>query len=461
MFDIVIIGGGPGGYVAAIRGAQLGGKIALIEKDTVGGTCLNRGCIPTKAMLASADVYNKVKEAAEFGVSVDNYSVSLEKIIERKDAVVKQLTGGVASLLDYHKVTVLKGNGVIKNNNSVEVTKADGSVELVEAKNIIIATGSEAATIAALGYDGVNVMTSTELLNLKVLPKSLLIIGAGVIGCEFASVFSSLGTQVTLVEALDRVLPMVDEEISKRFTMLLKKKKIGVNTGVMVEKVAKGPEGMVVSLNNGKELVAEKVLIGIGRTYNSKDIGLENVGVETGKRGEILTDTKMKTNVDNIYAIGDVNGKVLLAHAASAQGNTVVENILKGKNEDADVSFVPSAVYTFPEIAFIGLNEQEAREKYDVKVGKFPFTACGKALCIGEKDGFIKVIAEAGTDKILGVQIMGPHATDLICEAVLAIRKGLSVEDVAKTIHAHPTISESMMEAFEAVHGLAIHTVSL
>lgn len=459
MFDIVIIGGGPGGYVAAIRGAQLGGKIALIEKDTVGGTCLNRGCIPTKAMLASADVYNKVKEAADFGVSVENYSVSLEKIIERKDAIVKQLTGGVSSLLAHHKVTVFNGNGVIKDSNSVEVTKPDGSVELVEAKNIVIATGSEAATIAALGYDGVNVMTSTELLNLKKQPKSLLIIGAGVIGCEFASVFSSLGTQVTLVEALDRVLPMVDEEISKRFTMFLKKKKIGVNTGVMVEKVVKGPEGMVVSLNNGKELVADKVLIGIGRTYNSKGIGLENVGVEVGKRGDILTDTKMKTNVENIYAIGDVNGKMLLAHAASAQGNTVVENILKGKDEDADVTFVPSAVYTFPEISFIGLNEQEAREKYDVKIGKFPFTASGKALCIGEKDGFIKVIAEAGTDKILGVQIMGPHATDLICEAVLAIRKGLSVEDVAKTIHAHPTISESMMEAFEAVHGLAIHSL--
>lgn len=459
MFDIVIIGGGPGGYVAAIRGAQLGGKIALIEKDTVGGTCLNRGCIPTKAMLASADVYNKVKEAADFGVSVENYSVSLEKIVERKDAIVKQLTGGVASLLAHHKVTVFNGNGVIKDNNSVEVTKADGSVELVEAKNIVIATGSEAATIAALGYDGVNVMTSTEMLNLKEQPKSLLIIGAGVIGCEFASVFSSLGTQVTLVEALDRVLPMVDEEISKRFTMFLKKKKIGVNTGVMVEKVVKGSEGMVVSLNNGKELVADKVLIGIGRTYNSKGIGLENVGVEVGKRGDILTDTKMKTNVENIYAIGDVNGKMLLAHAASAQGNTVVENILKGKDEDADVTFVPSAVYTFPEISFIGLNEQEAREKYDVKIGKFPFTASGKALCIGEKDGFIKVIAEAGTDKILGVQIMGPHATDLICEAVLAIRKGLSVEDVAKTIHAHPTISESMMEAFEAVHGLAIHSI--
>ncbi len=459
MFDIVIIGGGPGGYVAAIRGAQLGGKIALIEKDVIGGTCLNRGCIPTKSMLASADLFNKVKEAAEFGINIENYSVSLEKIIERKDSIVKQLTGGVSSLLAYHKVTVINGNGVIKNTNSIEVTKNDGSVEIVEAKNIIVATGSEAATIASLGYDGVNVLTSTELLNLKEQPNSLLIIGAGVIGCEFASVFSSIGTNVTMVEALDRVLPMVDQEISKRFTMLLKKKKIGVHTSVMVEKVTKGPEGMIVSLNNGKELIADKVLIGIGRTFNSKNIGLENVGVGVGKKGEIITDSTMKTNIENIYAIGDVNGKILLAHAASAQGNQVVENILKNKTEDADVTFVPSAVYTLPEIAYIGLNEQEAKEKYDVKIGKFPFTACGKALCIGEKDGFIKVIADANTDQILGVQIMGPHATDLIAEAVLAIRKGLSVEDVAKTIHAHPTISESMMEAFEAVHGLAIHSI--
>jgi len=262
-----------------------------------------------------------------------------------------------------------------------------------------------------------------------------------------------------MVEALDRVLPMVDQEISKRFTMLLKKKKISVHTSVMVDKVIKGPDGVVVSLNSGKELVADKVLLGIGRTFNSKNIGLENVGIEVGKRGEIITDVTMKTNINNIYAIGDVNGKVLLAHAASAQGTKVVDNILNSKNEEVDVTFVPSAVYTFPEIAYIGLNEQEALEKHEIKIGKFPFTACGKALCIGEKDGFVKVIADAKTDEILGVQIMGPHATDLIAEAVLAVRKGLSVEDIAKTIHAHPTLSESVMEAFEAVHGLAIHSI--
>lgn len=459
MYDIAILGAGPGGYVAAIRGAQLGGKIALIEKDVVGGTCLNRGCIPTKAMLASASVFSHVKEAESFGIAVENYSVNLEKIVDRKDGIVKQLTGGIDKLLEHHGVDVFKGTGVFKDQNTLEVTSLNGDLQRVEARNVIIATGSEAATIAALGYDGVNVMTSTEILNLKVQPSSLIIIGAGVIGCEFASVFSELGTRVTMVEALDRVLPMVDEEVSKRFTLLLKKRKIGIQTGVMVEKVAKGEAGMVVSLSNGKELVADKVLIGIGRTLNSKGLGLEDIGVALGKRGEILTDGLMKTNVAHIYAIGDVNNKVLLAHAASAQGQCVVENILKGKHEVADVDFVPNAIYTFPEIASIGITEAEAAAKGEIRVGKFPFTACGKALCIGEKDGFIKIIADAKTDAIVGVHIIGPHATDLIAEAVLAMRKGLTVEDMAKTIHAHPTISESMMEAAEAVHGLAIHAL--
>lgn len=459
MYDIAILGGGPGGYVAAIRGAQLGGKIALIEKDVVGGTCLNRGCIPTKAMLASASIYSRIKEAESFGIEVGSVSVSLEKIIERKNGIVRQLTGGIDKLLEHHGVEVIRGTGVLKDRNTFSVTSADGATQEVSAKNLIIATGSEAATIASLGYDGVNVMTSTELLNLKEQPKSLVIIGAGVIGCEFASVFHELGTEVTIVEAMDRVLPMVDEEVSKRFAMLLKKKKIAVHTSVMVESVTKGEAGMVLKLSGDKELVAEKVLIGIGRSLNSKGLGLEEVGIALGQRGEIITDETMKTNVDHIYAIGDVNNKVLLAHAASAQGQTVVENILKGKQDAADVQFVPNAIYTFPEIASIGITEKAAAERGEIKVGKFPFTACGKALCIGEKDGFVKIIADAKTDEILGVHIIGPHATDLIAEAVLAIRNGLTVEDIAKSIHAHPTISESVMEAAEAVHGLAIHSI--
>lgn len=459
MYDIGILGGGPGGYVAAIRAAQLGGKVVLIEKDNIGGTCLNRGCIPTKAMLASAKVLKHIKEAESFGLEVDGFKVYLDKIIERKDGIVKQLTGGIDTILNHYGVKTIKGTGKLISNIKIEVALNAGGEEIVEAANIIIATGSEAATIKALGYDGIDVMTSTEILDLKELPESLVIIGAGVIGCEFASIFSELGTQVTFVEALDRVLPMVDEEISKRFSLMLKKKKIGVQTGVMVEKVEKGNTGVVVSLNNGKELVADKVLIGIGRTLNSKGLGLEDIGVEIGSRGEVVTDKLMKTTVDNIYAIGDVNNKVLLAHAASAQGLQVVENILKNKAIEPDVSVVPNCIYTFPEISSIGLSEAEALARGEIKVGKFPFSACGKAACIGEKDGFIKIIADAKSDKVLGVHIIGPAATDLIAEAVLALRKGLSVEDIAKTIHAHPTISESMMEAAEAVHGLAIHAL--
>ena len=458
MYDIGIIGGGPGGYVSTIRAARLGAKVVLIEKDTVGGTCLNRGCIPTKAMLASTGVLANIKKSSEFGINVDGYQIDFGKIMERKDAVVKQLTGGVSSLLDFHKVTVIKGDGKLTSTTEITVTKEDGSVDKVEAKNIIIATGSESATIAALGYNGKTVVTSKEILELKEMPSSLLIVGAGVIGCEFAMVYAELGIPVTMVEAESRILPMIDEEISKRFTLLLKKK-IGIQTGVMVEKVADGPNGVDVSLNNGKILNAGMVLIGIGRTLNSKGIGLEDVGVEVGPRGEVVTDEYLQTSVPNIYAIGDVNNKVLLAHAASAQGIQVVENIIKGTKDIPDIVDVPSCIYTSPEIASIGLTEKEAAEKGPIKVGKFPFSACGKALCIGEKDGFVKIITDANTDKIVGAHILGPHATDLIAELVLAVRKSLTAEDIAKTIHAHPTISESIMDAAEAVHGLSTHTL--
>lgn len=423
MYDIGILGGGPGGYVAAIRAAQLGGKVVLIEKDNIGGTCLNRGCIPTKAMLASAKILKHIKDAESFGLEVNDFKVHLDKIIERKDHIVKQLTGGVNTILSHYGVEIVKGTGKLISKTKISVALNDGGEEIVEASNIIIATGSEASTIKSLGYDGIDVMTSTEILNLKELPKSLIIIGAGVIGCEFASIFSELGTQVVLVEALARVLPMVDEEISKRFAMILKKKKIMVQTGVMVKMVEKGNDGVAVYLNNGKKLIADKVLIGIGRTLNSKGLGLEDIGVEVGDRGEIVTDKLMKTTVDNIYAIGDVNNKVLLAHAASAQSLQVVENIIKSKSIEPDVSIVPNCIYTFPEISSVGLSEAEALSRMEIRVGKFPFSACGKAVCIGEKDGFVKIIADADSDKVLGVHIIGPAATDLIAEAVLALKK--------------------------------------
>lgn len=455
MYDVAILGGGPGGYATAIRGAQLGAKVALIEKDSVGGTCLNRGCIPTKAMLASTEVLNHVKEAASFGINVDGYQIDFGKIMERKNQIVQQLVGGVEMLLGHHKVDIIRGEGKLTGTNQITV---NGS-EIIEAKSIIIATGSESATIASLGYNGTNVVTSKEILEIKEIPETLLVIGAGVIGCEFATVFSELGSKVTIVEALDRVLPMADHDVSKRFTMLLKKKKIGIKTSVMVENVVAGGDSVDVTLNNGTEINAKMVLIGIGRSLNSKGIGLEEVGVEIGSRGEVVTDDFLRTNVENIYAIGDVNNKMLLAHAATAQGLQVIENILKGTNEKPDITFVPSAIYTHPEISYVGLNEAEAAERGEIKVGSFPFAASGKAMCIGERDGFVKIIADAKTDKVLGVHILGPHATDLIAEATLAVRKGMTVEDIAKTIHAHPTIAEGVGQAAEAVHGLAIDSI--
>lgn len=457
MYDICILGGGPGGYIAAIRAAKLGAKVVLIEKDTVGGTCLNRGCIPTKAILASTSLLANIKRSSEFGINIDGYKIDFNKIIKRKDAIIKQLIAGISSILDFHKITVIKGKGKLISTTEIIVNKKNGHEEKVDAKNIIIATGSESATIADLGYNGTTIVTSKEILELKEMPSSLLIIGAGVIGCEFAMIYAELGIPVTIIEAETRILPLIDEEISKRFAFFLKKKKIDIQTGVIVKKVNDKLDGVYVSLDNGKILNADILLISIGRNLNSRGIGLEDIGVEIGQRDEVITDKYLQTSVPNIYAIGDVNNKVLLAHAASAQGNQVVENIIKGTKGIPDIFDVPNCIYTSPEIASIGLTEKEAINKGPIKVGKFPFSACGKALCIGEKDGFIKIITDTNTEKILGAHILGCRATEVIAELVLAVRKGLTAEDIAKTIHAHPTISESIMEAAESVNGLATH----
>ena len=459
MYDIGILGAGPGGYVAAIKAARLGAKVVLIEKDTIGGTCLNRGCIPTKAMLASTCVLANIKRSSEFGINVDGYQIDFSKIMERKDAVIKQLIKGVSLLLDFHKVKLIKGEGKLTSTTEITVNKEDGSLDKINAKDIIIATGSESSTIAALGYNGKTIVTSKEILGLKEMPSSLLIIGSGVIGCEFAMIYAELGIPVIMIETEVRILPMIDEEISRRLALLFKKKKIDIQTGVIVEKVVDRSNGVYVRLNNGKTLNVGMVLIAIGRTLNSNGIGLEYVGVEVGARGEVITDEYLRTSVPNIYAIGDINNKALLAHAASSQGNQVAENIVKGIKCIPDTIYIPKCIYTSPEIASIGLTEKEAVKKCPIKVGKFPFNACGKALCIGEKDGFVKIITNANTEKILGAHIFGPYATDLVAELVLAVRKGLTAKDIAKTIHAHPTISESVMEAAEAVYGLSTHTL--
>lgn len=456
-FDVIIIGGGPGGYVAAIRAAQLGAKVAVVEKDSLGGTCLNRGCIPTKALVASAELANNIKNAQTFGIEVDGFAVDFGKVMSRKQEIVENLVKGIEFLFTRNKIESFGGTGKILDPSTVEVTKDDGTTEKLTGKNIIIATGSEPALITALGYNGDTVITSNEALELESIPESLLVIGGGVIGCEFASIFHEFGTKVTVVEAMPNILPLVDDEISRRMQMLLRKKGIAIKTKAMIQSVVEKDGGIVATLESGDEIQAEKALISIGRTFNTEGLGLETVGIEMGSKGEIVVDDYLRTNVPGIYAIGDVTNKMQLAHVASAQGLVAVEHIMGGERK-MNYSVVPSCIFTMPEVGTVGITSQEAKAKgIKTKVGKFPFTALGKARCIDETDGNVKIITDAETDKVLGVHIFGPHATDLIAEAALAIQMGATAKEIAQTIHAHPTLAESMMEAADNVHGISIH----
>lgn len=457
-FDVVIIGAGPGGYVAAIRGAQMGGKVAVIERDKVGGTCLNRGCIPTKALYYSAGALSSARHAADFGVSVGQISFDLSKAVERKDGVVKKLVGGVEQLLKGNGVEVIRGEGYIEAPGRVRVTGA-GGVETIGAKSIIIATGSEPALIPAFNIDRKNVLTSTEILDLKAVPKSLLIIGGGVMGCEFATMFSTFGSSVTIVELLPTILSTEDKMVSRAVAKRYKDTGVGVLTEVSVESVTVEGEGIVKTrLKDGREFITEKVLVAIGRSFNSEKMGLDAAGVAVD-RGRISVSPTMETSVKGIYAIGDVTGKMLLAHVASVQGIVAVTNAL-GKSATMDYSVIPAGIFTDPEIASVGLREKDAEAQgIKVSVGRFPYAASGKAMGMGETEGFVQIVADPETDKVLGCSIVGAHATDLIGEVALAMRSGLKVKDIAETIHAHPTLPEIVMEAAEDVHGAAIHKI--
>lgn len=456
-YKIVILGGGPGGYVAAIRAAQLGAKVALIEKEELGGTCLNRGCIPTKALVASAEIVHNLKKSQEYGITYDGMKIDFSKMMERKDQIVGRLVAGIHFLIKKNKITLFNGTGRLVSQNQLEITKSDGSREEISAENVIIATGSEPALITSLGYDGETVITSNEALTLKQIPQSILIIGGGVIGCEFACIFTELGTEVTIVDIMPSILPGVDQDIAKSMQSLFKRRKIKVKTKAKIQAILKNPGQVTAVLESGEEISAEIVLISIGRTLNSSGIGVDEVGVELGAKGEIRVDSTLKTNIPGIYAIGDVTNKIQLAHVASAQGITAVENIM-GAEIEMNYDIVPSCIFTSPEVAFVGLSSQQA-EKLGIpfKTGKFPLMALGKAQAAGETDGFVKIIAEPKTNKILGVHIMGSHATDLIAEATLAMQLGATVSQLAETIHAHPTIAEAMMEAAEAVNDRCIH----
>ena len=457
-FDIVIIGGGPGGYVGAIRAAQLGAKAALIEKDTLGGTCLNRGCIPTKALYYSAKTISTVKKAAEFGVSTGEVAFDIAKAVERKDDVVKKLVAGVGQLLKGNGVTVINGTGSIEAIGKVKVEKKDGTTEVVAAKNIIIATGSEPAMIPAFNIDKENVITSTEALNLKKLPKSILIIGGGVMGCEFANIFSKFGSSVKIVELLPTILSTEDKQVVRVISKAFKDAGIEVYTEANVESIMVTDGGVKTRLKDGKEILTEKVLVTIGRSFNSTGIGIEKAGVEVEK-GRIKVNGKMETNVKGIYAIGDVTGQMLLAHIASAGAIVAVENAL-GKEKWMDYSAVPGGIFTDPEIASVGLREKDAEAKgVKIGIGRFPYAASGKALTMGEAEGFMQIITEEGTDRVLGATIVGAHATDLIGEVAIVVKGGGKLKHITETIHAHPTLPEIVLEASEDVHGMAIHKI--
>lgn len=457
-FDIVIIGGGPAGYVAAIKGAQEGAKVAVVEKKKLGGTCLNRGCIPTKALYASYKALSSARKANKFGVSIKDIAFDLAKAVARKDEVVHKLVSGVEQLLKGNGVEFFDGDGFFENKNQIKITKRDGQIEIISAKKTIIATGSEPAMIPAFNIDGKNIITSTELLNLKQVPKNLLIIGGGVMGCEFANIFSEFGSKITIIELLPSILSMEDKQVSRVILKNFKDKGIDVLTEVSVEGVENLENNVRTKLKDNREFIFDKVMVSIGRSFNSQGLGLEKIGVITEK-GRIVVNDKMETNVKDIYAAGDVVGGMLLAHVASSEGSVAVMNAL-GKDKTMDYSCVPAGIFTDPEIASVGLREKDAKEKgIDVKIGRFPYAASGKALCMGEEEGFVQILADPSTDKVLGCSIVGAHATDLIGEVALAIKTGAKIKDIAETIHAHPTLPEVIMEAAEDVHGMAVHKI--
>lgn len=459
---IAIIGAGPGGYVAAIRAAQLGARVTVVENQVLGGVCLNWGCIPSKALLSVVELGDKVKKAAELGLKLDGpVAYDLARMVTRKNKVVETLVKGIATLFKTWGIEHLEGTGELLDERTLRLTKRDGAEARVQADAIILATGSSWPNLPLFPIDGRQIITSKEALDLTEIPARLLIIGAGVEGCEFASLYSGIGTQVTMVELMPRILPLEDEEIAAFMDRELKKRGVTIHTGTTVEKLERQNGTVKAILKNGTALVAEKLLVSVGRGFNSKDIGLEKVGVQIGKRGEVPVNERLETNVPGVFAIGDVVGKAMLAHVASAQGKVAVENIL-GHQREISYDVIPAGIFTLPEIGRVGLTEQQARERSqksdaDVKVGRFRHIALGKAHGVGDTTGMFKIITDAKVGVILGVHIIGAHAADLIHEAALAMQLGATASAVAEMIHAHPTLSEGIMEAAEDVDGLAIH----
>ena len=453
---IVVIGSGPGGYVSAIRAAQLGADVAVLEKGFSGGVCLNSGCIPTKSLLYSAGALNMMKNAGELGIHVENVRPDFEKIEKRKNEAVSRLRKGVEYLLKKNGVRLVRGKGVLREKGKVVVEAESGAGEELGCDAVIIATGSVPAMPRVFGHDGRRIITSNEALNVSSVPETVLIVGAGAIGLEFACIYSAFGAKTTVVEMMEQILPGEDNEIAGVLEKSLKSRGVDIITGDSVKEISAGESGVSAVLASGKEISAGVCLVAAGRTPSRDGIELESLAVND--RGFFIVNERMETGEPGIYAIGDAAGGWLLAHKASAEGIVAAENAC-GLDSAMDYRSVPKCVYTFPETASAGISEAEAREQgMKVKSGKFPFSALGKAVVSGETGGLVKFVIEEETHEILGVQIVGPHATELISEISLAMRLEALPEDIAEAVHPHPTLSESVMEAARAVMGAGIHS---
>jgi dihydrolipoamide dehydrogenase len=459
-YDVIIIGTGPGGYVAAIRASQLGLKTAVVEKESLGGICLNWGCIPTKALLKSAQVFDYINHASEFGINVQEASADFEAVIKRSRGVAEGMSKGIQFLMKKNKIDVLTGFGKIKSGGKVEVKAADGTIKEYTAKHTILATGGRSRELPNLKIDGTKVIEYRKAMTLSALPKSMIVVGSGAIGVEFAYFYSTMGTKVTIVEFMDNVVPIEDEEISKQLNKSFKKAGIEIMTKSTVESVDISGSGCKVSVKTEKGnvvLEADIVLSAVGVVTNLEGIGLEEVGVKTDK-GKVLVDEFYKTNIDGVYAIGDIVPGQALAHVASAEGIICVEKIAGHNPEPLDYNNIPGCTYCTPEIASVGFTEKKAIEAgYEIKVGKFPFSASGKASAAGAKDGFVKMIYDAKYGELLGAHMIGANVTEMIAEIVVARKLETTGHEILKAVHPHPTMSEAIMEATADAYGEVIH----
>ncbi len=463
-FEAIVIGGGPGGYVASIRLGQLGVKTLCVEKEYMGGVCLNWGCIPSKALIAATSLVEKIRGASEMGITVGELTIDVAKMQVWKEGIVKKLTGGVRALVKGNGAEIIDGSAELVSKDTVEVTLADGTKKRFKAtRGIILATGAETIEIPGFEPDGDKVITAREAVSLQAAPASMAIIGGGVIGLELGMVYQKLGTKLLIVEMTDKLLPGIDADLVKVVQKQLKKAGADIRLGTKAQGLEKTASGVKLRIQKGaetEEVEIEKVLVAVGFKPRSRELGLEAAGVKTDARGHITHDAEMRTNVPSIFAIGDVSGAPYLAHKASKEGEIAAE-VIAGHKSAADYRGMPAAIFTHPEIATVGLSEAAAKEQgLDVKIGKFPFAASGRAMAVRETDGFIKVIIDKKDHQLLGVGIVGPEASDLISEASLALEMCAYAEDVALTIHPHPTLGEGVMEAFKAALGEAVHVMN-